>query len=101
MAVAVVVGAPLIDVTPDEVPAGVLGYTVFNDLSARVHQQALWLSSRRRTWCRHGALAVLCLVRVRGVQRVEDDVLVVSIDRLMPAVRSAAGAVLLPSRCGR
>ena len=37
---AVVVGAPLIDVTPDEVPAGVLGYTVFNDLSARVHQQA-------------------------------------------------------------
>jgi 2-keto-4-pentenoate hydratase/2-oxohepta-3-ene-1,7-dioic acid hydratase in catechol pathway len=37
---AVVVGAPLIDVTPDEVPAGVLGYTVFNDLSARAHQQA-------------------------------------------------------------
>jgi 2-keto-4-pentenoate hydratase/2-oxohepta-3-ene-1,7-dioic acid hydratase in catechol pathway len=37
---AVVVGAPLIDVTPEDVPAGVLGYTVFNDLSARVHQQA-------------------------------------------------------------
>jgi 2-keto-4-pentenoate hydratase/2-oxohepta-3-ene-1,7-dioic acid hydratase in catechol pathway len=37
---AVVVGAPLIDVTPDQVPAGVLGYTVFNDLSARAHQQA-------------------------------------------------------------
>lgn len=37
---AVVVGAPLIDVTPDQVAAGVLGYTVFNDLSARLHQQA-------------------------------------------------------------
>ncbi len=61
---------------------------------ARVHEQAVWLSRRRRRWCRHGVLAVLCLVRVRGVERVEDDVLVVSIDRLMPAVRSAAGAVV-------
>jgi hypothetical protein len=68
---------------------------------ARVHEQAVWLSRRRRMWCRHGVLAVLCLVRVRGVQRVEDDVLVVSIDRLMPAVRSAAGAVLPPLRSGR
>lgn len=68
---------------------------------ARVHEQAAWLSRRRRRWCRHGVLAVLCLVRVRGVQRVEDDVLVVSIDRLMSAVRSAAGAVLPPSRSGR
>jgi hypothetical protein len=65
---------------------------------ARVHEQAAWLSRRRRRWCRHGVLAVLCLVRVRGVQRVEDDVLVVSIDRLMPAMRSAAGAVLPPLR---
>ncbi|MGH2866604.1 MAG: nuclease-related domain-containing protein [Solirubrobacteraceae bacterium] len=46
---------------------------------ARVHEQAVWLSRRRRRWCRHGAPAVLRLVRVRGVQRVEDDVLVVSI----------------------
>jgi hypothetical protein len=68
---------------------------------ARVHEQAVWLSRRRRKWCRHGVLAVLCLVRVGGVQRVEDDVLVVSIDRLMPAVRSAAGAVLPPLRSGR
>jgi hypothetical protein len=68
---------------------------------ARVHEQAAWLSRCRRRWCRHGALAVLCLVRVRGVQRVEDDVLVVSIDRLMPAVRSAAGAVLPPLRSAR
>ncbi len=62
---------------------------------ARVHEQAVWLSRRRRRWCRHGVLAVLCLVRVRGMQRVEDDVLVVSIDRLMP------GAVLPPLRSGR
>jgi Nuclease-related domain len=67
----------------------------------RVHEQAVWLSRRRRRWCRHGVLAVLCLVRVRGVQRVENDVLVVSIDRLMPAMRSAAGAVRPPSRSGR
>jgi hypothetical protein len=45
---------------------------------ARVHEQAVWLSRRRRRWCRHGVLAVLCLARERGVQRVEDDVLVVS-----------------------
>jgi Nuclease-related domain len=66
---------------------------------ARVHEQAVWLSRRRRRWCRHGVLAVLCLVRVRGVQRVEDDVLVVSVDRLMLAMRSAAGAVRPPLRC--
>jgi Nuclease-related domain len=68
---------------------------------ARVHEQAVWLSRRRRRWCRHGVLAVLCLVRVREVERVEDDVLVVSIDRLVPAVRSAAGAVVPPLRSGR
>jgi hypothetical protein len=60
---------------------------------ARVSEQAVWLSRRRRRWCRHGALAVLCLVRVRGVQRREDDVLVVSIDRLTPMLRIAAGTV--------
>ena len=68
---------------------------------ARVHEQAVWLSRRRGGWCRHGVLAVLCLVRVRGVQRVEDDVLVVSIDRLMPAMRGAAAAVRPSLRCGR
>ncbi len=58
---------------------------------ARVHEQAAWLSGRRRRWSRHGALAVLCLVRTRGVERVEHDVLVVSIDRLTPLLRVAAG----------
>ncbi len=58
---------------------------------ARVREQAGWLSRRRRRWARNGALAVMCLVRVRGVERVEDDVLVVSIDRLTHVLRVAAG----------
>ena len=39
----------------------------------------------------HGALAVMCLARVRGVERAEDDVLVVSIDRLTHILRVAGG----------
>ena len=58
---------------------------------ARVREQAAWLSRRRRRWARSGALAVMCLVRARGVERVEDDVLVVSIDRLTYVLRLAAG----------
>ncbi|MGO9751396.1 MAG: nuclease-related domain-containing protein [Solirubrobacteraceae bacterium] len=58
---------------------------------ARVRDQALWLARRRRRWCRAGALGVLCVVRARGVRRVEHDVLVVSIDQLAQALRSAAG----------
>jgi Nuclease-related domain len=56
---------------------------------ARVHQQAVWLSRHRRGWSRRGALAVLCLVRMRGVERFEHDVLVLSIDRLTVALRGA------------
>ena len=58
---------------------------------ARARQTAVWLYRRRRRWCRRGALPVLCVVRARGVQRVEDGVLVVSLDRLAPALRSGAG----------
>ena len=58
---------------------------------ARVREQAAWLARRRRRWARSGALAVLCLVRARGVERVEDDVLVVSIDRLTYVLRLTAG----------
>jgi hypothetical protein len=57
---------------------------------ARVRGQAAWLSRRRRRWARSGALGVLCVVRPRGVERVEDDVLVVSIDRLTYVLRLAA-----------
>ncbi len=58
---------------------------------ARVREQAAWLARRRRRWTRGGALGVMCLVRVRGVERVEHDVLVVSIDRLTHVLRVAAG----------
>jgi Nuclease-related domain len=60
---------------------------------AQAHKRAVWLSRRRRRWCRHGTLAVLCLVRARRVRRCEHDVLVVSIDRLTPVLRIAAGTV--------
>jgi Nuclease-related domain len=58
----------------------------------RVQEQAEWLSRRRRRWCPRGALAVLCLARARGVQRLDDDVLVLSIDRLAPVLRSSVAA---------
>jgi hypothetical protein len=57
---------------------------------ARVLEQAAWLARRRRRWCRNGALAMICLVRARGVEHVEADVIVVSIDRLTTTVRNAA-----------
>ena len=57
---------------------------------ARVREQAAWLARRRRRWARRGALGVMCLVRARGVERVEHDVLVVSIDRLTRVLRAAA-----------
>lgn len=52
---------------------------------------AMWLHRRRRRWCRGGAFPVLCVVRARGVERVEGGVLIVSLDRLAPALRVAAG----------
>jgi hypothetical protein len=59
---------------------------------ARVREQTAWLSRRRRRWARNGALGVMCLVRARGVEHVEHDVLVVSIDRLTHVLRGAAGS---------
>ena len=54
-----------------------------------VRDQAVWLTRRRRRWARNGALGVMCLVRARGVERVDEDVLVVSIDRLTHVLRAA------------
>ena len=64
---------------------------------ARVREQAAWLSRRRRRWCRRGALPVVCLVRARGVQRLERNVLLVSIDRLIPVLRSAVRGLCRPA----
>jgi len=60
---------------------------------ARVREQAAWVSRRRRRWCRRGAVPVVCLVRPRGVQRLEQDVLVLSIDQLVPVLRSGVGGL--------
>jgi nuclease-like protein len=60
---------------------------------ARVRAQAGWLSRRRRRWCRRGALPVLCVVRARRVERMEQGVLVVSIDRLTLALRDMAAQI--------
>ena len=68
---------------------------------ARVRAQAAWIARRRRRWGRRGAVPVVCLVRPRGIERVEQAVLVVSIDRLIPVLRSyAAGLSGAPSLAG-
>jgi len=64
---------------------------------AGVREMAAWLCRRRRRWCRRGALPVLCVVRARGVERVEDGVLVVSVDRLVASLRAAAGTSPRPA----
>jgi hypothetical protein len=43
---------------------------------ARARDSAHWLKARRRRWCPNGALPVLCVVRDRGLERVEAGVLV-------------------------
>jgi hypothetical protein len=57
----------------------------------RVREQARWLGRRRRRWCRAGTVPVLCVVRGAGVERYEHGVIVVSIDRLVPALSELAG----------
>jgi hypothetical protein len=64
---------------------------------AGVRAMALWLYRRRRRWCRRGALPVLCVVRARSLERVEGGVLIVSLDRLAPALRVAAGLSKRPA----
>ena len=58
---------------------------------AHARDTAVWLRRRRRRWCRRGAFPVLCVVRARGLEAVEDGVLVVSPDRLVSALRAGAG----------
>jgi Nuclease-related domain len=67
----------------------------------RVREQASWLSHRRRMGCRRGAFPVVCVARAQGIHRVEDQVLVVSIDRLLPALRRAADSGTQPSALAR
>ena len=64
---------------------------------ARTREMAAWLYARRRRWCRHGAIPVLCIVHARGIERLEDGVLVVSQERLASALRISAGTVARPA----
>ena len=64
---------------------------------AGVREMALWLLRRRRRWCRRGAFPVLCVVRARGLEHVDGGVLIVSLDRLVPALRVAAGLSKRPA----
>jgi hypothetical protein len=57
----------------------------------RTLRAARWLAGRRRRDPR-GVVAVICIARSSRIERVEAGVLVVSLDRLMPALRRAAVA---------
>jgi hypothetical protein len=60
-------------------------------------EMAVWLHRRRRRWCQRGAFPVLCVVRARGLERLDGGVLIVSLDRLVPALRVAAGLSKRPA----
>jgi hypothetical protein len=62
-----------------------------------VREMALWLHRRRRRWCRRGAIPVQYVVRARGLERTEHGVLIVSLDRLVPALRVAGGLSKRPA----
>jgi len=66
------------------------------DHLAAVREMAVWLYRRRRRWCRRGALPVLCVVRAQAVERIDDGVLIVSLERLVGALRTAAGTARRP-----
>ena len=63
---------------------------------AGVRAMAAWLYRRRRRWCRRGALPVLCVVRASALERIDDGVLIVSVERLVGALRTAAGTARRP-----
>ena len=52
----------------------------------RTIDAARWLARRRRRYPR-GVVPVVCVTRARRVERFEDEALVVSLDRLMTALR--------------
>jgi hypothetical protein len=56
----------------------------------RAAEMARWLQARRRSRFPNGARPVLCVVRAHQVQQTEAGVLVVSLDRLVMALRIAA-----------
>jgi hypothetical protein len=59
------------------------------DHVVRTFDAARWLARRRRRYP-HGVMPVLCVTRARRVERVDRDLLIVSLDRLLSALRAAA-----------
>ena len=57
----------------------------------RTVEMARWLQASRRSRLPNGVRPVLCVVRARQVQRTHAEVLVVSLDQLVVALRIAAG----------
>jgi hypothetical protein len=58
----------------------------------RTARAARWLARRRWRYPR-GVVAIVCVTRLRGIERLEAGVVVVSLDHLVPALRRAAAAV--------
>lgn len=56
----------------------------------RTSAAARWLARRRRSYPR-GVVPVLCVTRARHVERIDREVLIVSLDRLVSTLRAAAG----------
>jgi Nuclease-related domain len=67
----------------------------------RVHEMAVWLHARRRRWCPAGALPVVCVVYASRLERVDADVMIVSLDRLLAVLRRAAGTLERPAFLAR
>ena len=67
------------------------------DHLATVRSQALWLQRRRRRWCPRGARPVLCVTRGPQIEQLENEVLVVSVSRLVGTLRAAAGTTTRPA----
>ena len=61
-----------------------------------VREMAAWLYRRRRRWCRRAELPVLCVVRAGRMEHIEEEVLIVSLDRMVPAVGATAGTARRP-----
>jgi hypothetical protein len=63
----------------------------------RTLHTARWAAARRRRYPR-GVIPVLCVVRSRGLQHNYGKVLVVSLDRILPALRRTAAEASMASR---
>jgi hypothetical protein len=62
----------------------------------RIDAVAQWIVRRRSSWCRQGAIPIVCLVETRGIERWEGGVAVVSADRLVTLLRRLAGTTRKP-----